>query len=65
LSTANANVEVRAGEINLSINGMEKKFSFKPIVEKCSMVRILYGRGNMQKIEVTPPKPKTTPWSSQ
>jgi hypothetical protein len=49
---------VRAGEINLSINGKEEKFTFKPRVEKSWMVRILYGRGNMQKIEVIPPKTK-------
>jgi hypothetical protein len=58
LSTVNANIDVGAGEINLSINGKEEKFAFKPRVGKCSMVRILYVRGNMQKIEVTPPKPK-------
>jgi hypothetical protein len=59
LSTANVNIDVRGGEINLSINGKEEKFAFKPRVEKCSMVRILYGRGNMQRIEVTSPKPNT------
>jgi hypothetical protein len=58
LSTANANIDVGAEEINLSINGKKEKFAFKPRVEKCSIVRIFYGRGDMHKIEVTPPKQK-------
>jgi hypothetical protein len=38
LSTANANVEVGAGEIRLNINGEEERFTFKPKVEQCSQV---------------------------
>ena len=38
LSTANANIDVGAGEIYLNINGKEEKFAFKPRVEKCSKV---------------------------
>jgi hypothetical protein len=36
LSTANANIDVGAGEIRLDINSEEERFTFKPKVEKCS-----------------------------
>jgi hypothetical protein len=36
LSTANANIDVGAGEIHLNINDEEEHFTFKPKVEQCS-----------------------------
>ena len=33
LSTANASIDVGAGEIQLNINGLKEKFAFKPKVE--------------------------------
>jgi hypothetical protein len=41
LSTANANIDVGAGEISLNINGEEERFTFKPKVEQCSQVRMV------------------------
>jgi len=34
LSTANAHIDVRKGEIKLSINGQEEHFTFKPRPER-------------------------------
>jgi len=39
-STANAHIDVGAGEIHLNINGKEEKFHFKPRLEQCSSVEI-------------------------
>ena len=39
LSTANAHIDVGAGEIQLNINGQKEKFTFKPKVEQCSQVK--------------------------
>jgi hypothetical protein len=36
LSTANAHIDVGAGEIQLNINGQKKRFAFRPKVEQCS-----------------------------
>ena len=36
LSTANAHIDVGAGEIQLNINGQTEKFTFRPKVEQCS-----------------------------
>jgi hypothetical protein len=41
LSTANANIDVGAGEIHLCINSEEERFTFKPKVEQCSQVRMI------------------------
>jgi hypothetical protein len=40
LITANANIDVGAGEICLHINDEEEQFTFRPKVEQCSQVRI-------------------------
>ena len=39
LSTANAHIDVGAGEIQLNINGQMRKFAIRPKVEQCSQVR--------------------------
>jgi len=39
LSTANAHIDVGAGEIQLNINGKMEKLAFRPKVEQCSQVR--------------------------
>jgi hypothetical protein len=39
LSTANAHIDVGAGEIQLNINGQTEKFAFRLKVEQCSQVR--------------------------
>ena len=39
LSTANAHIDVRAGEIQLNINGQQEKFAFKPKVEQCNQAK--------------------------
>ena len=36
LSTTNAHIDVRAGEIKFHINGKEEQFAFKPKPEQCS-----------------------------
>ena len=36
LSTTNAHIDVRAGEIKFYINGKEERFTFKPRPEQCS-----------------------------
>jgi hypothetical protein len=37
LSTTNAHIDVRAGEIKFKINGKER-FAFKPRLEQCSIL---------------------------
>ena len=39
LSTANAHIDVGAGEIQLNINGQTERFAFRPKVEQCSLVK--------------------------
>ena len=39
LSMANQHIDVRAGEIQLNINGQQVKFAFKPKVEQCNQVK--------------------------
>ena len=39
LSTANAHIDVGAGEIQLNINGQTERFAFRPKVEQCSQVK--------------------------
>jgi hypothetical protein len=41
LSTANAHIDVRKGEIKFTINGQEEQFSFKPIPELNSTVKMV------------------------
>ena len=56
LNTADAHIEVGAGEIRLHINGKEEKFDFRPKREQCLMIQVKFGP-NPQKInevEVTP-----------
>jgi hypothetical protein len=38
LSTANAHIDVGAGQIQLNINGQKERFAFRPKVEQCSQV---------------------------
>ena len=59
LSTADARINVAAGEIRLHINGKEEKFAFKPKPEQCSMVKIKFGENDerLEQVEVTPPQP--------
>ena len=40
LSTANAHIDIGAGEIHLNINGKEEIFHFKPRLEQCSSVEL-------------------------
>ena len=39
LSTANAHIDVGKGEINFNINGQEEHFTFKPRLERDSIVK--------------------------
>ena len=39
LSTANAHIDVGAGEIQLNINGQKERFSFRPKDEQCSQIK--------------------------
>jgi hypothetical protein len=39
LSTANARIDVGAGEIQLNINGKKERFVFRPKVEQYSQVK--------------------------
>ena len=39
MSTANAHIDVGAGEIQLNINGQQEKFAFKPKVKQCNQVK--------------------------
>ena len=54
LSTANAHIDVGAGEIQLNINGQQEKFTFKPKVEQCSQVKAF---NRIKKSEKAPEKP--------
>jgi hypothetical protein len=58
LNTAEARIDVGAGEVRLCINGKEEKFEFRPRKEQCSMIRIKYGPNSqkIREVEVTPPK---------
>jgi hypothetical protein len=60
LSTANANIDVGAGEIRLNINGEEERFTCKPKVEQCSQVRMVDRKISdlVQEDKVAPTKPK-------
>jgi hypothetical protein len=60
LSTANANIDVRAREIRLNINGEEERFTFKPNVEECSQVQMVDRKisNYVQEDKVAPTKTK-------
>ena len=49
LSTANAHIDVGAGEIQLNINGQKEKFAFKPKVEQCSLVKEVHQKKKPEK----------------
>ena len=55
LSTANAQIDVGAGEIQLNINGQTERFAFRPKVEQCSQVKTF----NRRKSEKEQEKPST------
>ena len=55
LSTANAQIDVGAGEIQPNINGQTEKFAFRPKVEQCSQVKTL----NRKKSDKEQEKPST------
>jgi hypothetical protein len=56
LSTANAHIDVGAGEIQLNINGPKERFTFRPKVEQCSQVKTF---NRKKKFEKEPEKPST------
>lgn len=39
LSTANAQIDIRAQKIQFHMNGKEERFAFKPKAEQCSMIK--------------------------
>jgi hypothetical protein len=41
LSTANAHIDVRVGEIKFTINGQEERFAFKPRPELNSTIKMV------------------------
>ena len=49
LSTANASIDVRDGEIQLNINGQKETFAFKPKVEQCSQVKAINQKKKSEK----------------
>ena len=49
LSTANAHIDVGAGEIQLNINGQQEKFAFKPKVEQCNQVKEVQRKKKSEK----------------
>ena len=57
LSTANAHIDVGAREIQLSINGQKEKFTFKPKVEQCSVVKEAHRKKKLEKEAKKPSLP--------
>ena len=57
LSTANAHIDVGAGEIQLNINGQKEKFAFKPKVEQCSLVKEAHRKKKPEKEAKKPSLP--------
>jgi len=53
LSTANAHIDVGAGEIQLNINGKMEKLAFRPKVEQCSQVRTFNWKKSEKEQEKT------------
>ena len=49
MSTANASIDVGAGEIQLNINGQKETFAFKPKVEQCSQVKAINRKKKSEK----------------
>ena len=49
LSNANAHIDVRAGEIQLNINGQTERFTFRPKVEQCSQVKAINRKKKSEK----------------
>ena len=64
LSTANAHIDVGAGEIQLNINGQKEKFAFKPKVEQCSQVKAFNRKKKFEKESEKPSIPSIEPSSS-
>ena len=58
LSTANASIDVGAGEIQLNINGQKETFVFKPKVEQSSQVKAI---NREKKSEKEPEMPSIPP----
>jgi hypothetical protein len=56
LSTANAHIDVGAGEIQLNINGQKERFAFRTKIEQCSIVKTF---NQNKKSEKGPEKPST------
>ena len=56
LNTADAHIDVGAGEIRLHINGKEEKFDFRPKREQCLTIRVKFGPNpqKIKEVEVTP-----------
>ena len=57
LSTANAHIDVGAGEIQLNINGQQEKFAFKPKVEQCNQVQEIRRKKKPEKETKKPSLP--------
>ena len=57
LSTANAHIDVGAGEIQLNINAQQEKFAFKPKVEQCSQVKEVHRTKKPEKETKKPSLP--------
>jgi hypothetical protein len=57
LSTANAHIDVGAGEIQLNVNGQKEKFAFKPKVEQCSVVKEVHRKKKPEKEAKKPSLP--------
>jgi hypothetical protein len=55
LSTANAHIDVGAGEIQLNINWQKERFAFRPKVEQCSQVKT-FNQKSKKELE-KPPTP--------
>ena len=59
LSTANAQIDVGAGEIQLNINGQQEKFAFKPKVKQCSQVKEVHRKKKPKQETKKPSLPNT------
>ena len=57
LSTANASIDVGAGEIQLNINGQKETFAFKLKVEQCSQVKAINRKKKSEKEREKPSIP--------
>ena len=57
VTTANAHIDVAAGEIQLNINGQKEKFAFKPKVEQCSLVKEIHRKKKPEKEAKKPSLP--------